>query len=212
MCLLLRLVLISGLAGLSTPNSFTFNFHITMCVANKLTATACGRNAAGLSGTGYMSPAGEFASWPSFTAAVTAGDGNTVVLSGNFSFTGAGSGKGYFRSFPMLLEKGAVVKRAVGGRGSKSIETTATFYITGADKVQLEWLRDQLNIPGVWLITDKNGTVHVLGSKEDPAYLEEAEMNTGTAATDERGTLYTIRSITSDPAIYTGTINLTPIP
>ena len=183
-----------------------------MCVANKLTNGVCGKNAAGITGTGYMAPAGEFASWPAFQTTVTPGDGLSVKLTGNFVFTGAGTGKGYFREFPMLMEKGGIVKKAVGGVGSKSLELSLNFYVPGADATQLEWLRDQLNIPGVWLIKDKNQTVHVLGSKEDPAYLQEAEMGTGVAATDERGTLYTIRAITSEPALYPGTINLTPIP
>lgn len=159
-----------------------------------------------------MSPSAEFETWPAFKANVTPGDGESVVLSGNFSFTGAGTGKGYFREFPMLLEKGVVSKKVVGGIGSKSVETTATFYVLGADKKELEWMRDQSNIPGVWLIPDKNGTVHVLGTKDDPAYLQEADQSTGTAATDERGTTYVIRHVTSEPAIYEGTINVTPIP
>lgn len=183
-----------------------------MCDIYNLSNAACGSNAAGLKGTGYMAPAGEFNTWPAFQAASTPGDGKTVLLSGNFNFTGAGSGKGYFRSFPMLLEKGSVTKKAVGGIGSKSIEITATFYIKGADSVHLEWLRYSLNIPSVYLITDKNGVVHVLGSKDDPAYLQEAEQSTGTAATDERGTLYTIRFVTANPALYEGLINTTPIP
>ena len=112
-----------------------------MCTIHKMTGTACLSNPAGTKGTGYMAPAEEFAAWPAFTTPGTAGDGNTVVLSGNFSFTGAGTGNGYFRSFPMLLEKGDVKYNAVGGTGSKSIEAIASFYIVGLDKVQLEWLK-----------------------------------------------------------------------
>lgn len=182
-----------------------------MCTIHKMTGTACLSNPAGTKGTGYMAPAEEFAAWPAFTTPGTAGDGNTVVLSGNFSFTGAGTGNGYFRSFPMLLEKGDVKYNAVGGTGSKSIEAIASFYIVGLDKVQLEWLKNVMNIPGVWLIPDKNGSVHCLGSKTDPAYLQEAAGGTGVAATDERGTLYTIRWVTAVPQLYPGTINETPI-
>jgi hypothetical protein len=182
-----------------------------MCNSNKLTAIPCARNAAGVKGTGYNAPAEEFETWPAFQTATTPGDGKTVTLTGNFSFTGAGSGKGYFRSFPMLLEKGSVTYKAVGGIGSKSMEIMAKFYVLGTDAVQLEWLRDQLNIPQVCLIPDKNGVVHCLGSKDEPAYLQEGDGTTGEAATDERGTLYTIRWVTASPQVYTGTINLTPI-
>ncbi len=182
-----------------------------MCEINKLTNGSCLTNAAGIKGTGYMAPAEEFASWPAYQTPSAAGDGKTVQLSGNFSFTGAGSGKGYFRSFPMLMEKGGVSYKAVGGTGSKSLEVIFTFYVVGLDAVQLEWLKDVKNIPGVFLCPDKNGTLHTLGTKDDPAYLQEADGGTGVAATDDRGTLYTIRWITSTPTLYTGTINQTPI-
>lgn len=182
-----------------------------MCKINNLTNTACMANAAGIKGTGYMAPAEEFASWPAMQATTSVGDGDTVRLTGNFSFTGAGTGNGYFRKFSMLLEKGSVNYKIVGGLGSKSYEITANFYILGVDAAQLEFSNDMKNIPGVWLITDKNGTVHCLGSKDDPAYISEADGTTGTAATDERGILYTCRWVSATPQVYEGTINLTPI-
>lgn len=182
-----------------------------MCQINKLTSGACLANAAGIKGIGYMAPAQEFAAWPAFQTASTPGDGKTVQLTGNFSFTGAGTGKGYFRSFPMLMEKGGVTYKAVGGVGSKSLEVLFNFYVVGVDAVQLEWLKDVKNIPGVFLCPDKNGTLHVLGSKDDPAYMQEADGGTGVAATDDRGVLYTIRWLTNIPTLYTGTINETPI-
>lgn len=182
-----------------------------MCTIAKLTSTACAGNTPGTAGTGYMAPSVEFASWPAYQAASTPGDGKTVLLDGNFSFTGAGSGKGYFRSFPMLLEKGSVQYNAVGGLGSKSLEILATFHIPGMNSVELEWLSNARNIPGVYLITDNEGVVHTLGSKTSPAYLSEAAGTTGAAAADERGTLYTIRWVAKRAQLYTGTINETPI-
>jgi hypothetical protein len=182
-----------------------------MCIADKLTGGPCGQNAAGTTSTAYMAPASEFATFPAFQTNTAPGDGKSVLLTGNFDFAGAGSGKGYFREIGLVLEKNGVQRKAVGGRGSRSIEETLTFYVAGADQKQLEWFRNQLNIPGVWLIKDKNGVTHCLGTKEDPAFMEEADMNTGQAATDERGTLYVVRAITATPKIYTGLINLTPI-
>jgi hypothetical protein len=183
-----------------------------MCKIKKLTSTACMKNAAGVTGTGYMAPSEEFASWPAYqNTSDTLGDGDTVRLDGNFSFTGAGTGNGYFRTYPMLLEKGQVNYKLVGGLGSKSYEVTASFYVLGLNAEELEFGTSMKNIPGVWLFKDKNNVVHCLGSKDDPAYISEGDGTTGAAATDERGTLYTCRWITSTPQVYEGTINLTPI-
>lgn len=180
-----------------------------MCILKPLIKGACLSNSPGLIENGWVAPSSEFATWPAFLSTTAPGD--SVKLSGNFDFSGAGTGKGYFRRFPTLMEKGAIVKRPVGDIASKTFEQIYTFYIPGADAIELEFLKSVLNVPSVYVVKDKNGTVHVLGSKEEPAYLQEAEQNTGTTATDPRGTAYTIRHVTGNPAIYTGTINETPI-
>lgn len=178
-----------------------------MCKISALTVTPCNGNAVGVKGTGYMIPAEEFSSWPAYLTTTTAGD--TVKLNGNFSLV-ATSDIGYFRSFPCLIEKGSYTVAAVGGIGSKTFEEKYTFVVPGVDAAQLEFLKNLVNIPGVWLCTDKNGVVHVIGSKDDPAYVETAEGTTGVAATDERIITITVRAISASPTVYTGTINTTP--
>ncbi len=180
-----------------------------MCVLKALAAQDCPANAAGVQGTLYVSPAKEFASWPAFLA--TTGAGDSVKLDGNFSFTGAGTGKGYWRAFPCLSEKGEVKYNPVGGRGSKSMEVIGGGYIVGVDAPQLEWFRNMMNTPMVGLWVDKNGVMHVIGSKDDPAYLETGAGGTGVAATDERGISFEIKATQASPVVYTGTVNITPI-
>lgn len=178
-----------------------------MCLIKPLTSIPCGSNAAGIKGTIYHIPADEFASWPAFLS--TTGAGDTVKLTGNFSLVTT-SGFGYFRSFPCLLEKGSVKYNAVGGLGSKSVEALAVYAIAGMDAAQLEHFYQILNIPGVWLFPDKNSSVHVIGKNDDPAYIQDAAGDTGTAATDERIITLTVRAIQPRPVLYTGTINTTP--
>lgn len=180
-----------------------------MCVIKTLAGTACGANPAGMKGIGYMIPAEELVSFPAFLTTTTAGD--TVKLTGNFSLVTT-STLGYFRSFPVLINTGSYKTKAVGAVGSKSVEETYSFKVNGLGAAELEFYRNLLNIPGVWLCADKAGVVHVLGSKDDPAYLQEAEGGSGAATTDERAITFTITSTAASPAIYTGTINTTPAP
>ena len=180
-----------------------------MCIVRVLSPDSCPSNPAGVRGTLYLVPAVEFASWPAYLATTDPGD--TVTLDGNFSFTGAGTGKGYWRSFPCLLEKGEVKYTPVGGRGSKSLDVFGRGYVLGVDAKQLEWLSGIMNTPIVGLWVDKKGVMHVVGTKDDAAYLEEGDAGTGIAASDERGIAFAIKANQAKPAIYTGTVNITPI-
>lgn len=179
-----------------------------MCNISVLAALDCPVNAAGVKGTLYLCPAKEFTTWPAYLA--TTGSGDTVKLTGNFDFTGAATGKGFWRAFPCLIEKGEVSYTAVGGKGSKSFDILGRAYVLGVDAPQLEWLKNMLNAPMVGLWTDKNGTMHVIGQKDDPAYVEEAVGSTGVAGTDERGINVAIKANSRQSTIYTGTINVTP--
>lgn len=182
---------------------------LTLCNISVLAAQDCPSNPAGVKGTLYLVPAKEFASWPAYLG--TTGSGDTVKLDGNFSFTGAGIGKGFWRAFPCLLEKGQVTYTAVGGKGSKSLDVLGRGYVLGVDAAQLEWFKNMMNAPMVGLWVDKNSTMHVIGSKDDPAYLEEGVGDTGVAAGDERGINFAIKANAALPAIYTGTVNVTPL-
>lgn len=180
---------------------------LTLCNISVLAAQDCPSNPAGVRGTLYLIPAAEFVSWPAYLG--TTGSGDTVKLTGNFSLVTT-TGKGYWRAFPCLLEKGAVEYNSVGGKGSKSFDVLGRGYVLGVDAAQLEWWKNMVNAPSVGLWVDKNGTMHVIGSKDDPAYLEEGAGTTGIAATDERGIAFAIKANQALPTIYTGTINTTP--
>ena len=181
-----------------------------MCNISVLAALDCPVNAAGVKGILYLCPAKEFTTWPAYLA--TTGSGDTVKLTGNFDLTGAGQGKGYWRAFPCLTEKGEVSYTPVGGKGSKSLDILGRAFVLGVDAPQLEWLKNMMNAPLVGLWPDKNGTFHVIGSKDDPAYLEEGAGTTGVAGTDERGINVAIKGNARQASLYTGTVNVTPIP
>ena len=174
-----------------------------------LTTVPCSGNAAGLKGKGYAIPASEISTWPAYKTTTSAGD--TVTLNGAPTLVST-SGIGYFREFPILLEKGSYSITAVGGLGSKSFEERMVYVVAGVDAAQLEYVKNILNIPGVWLAPDKNDVIHVLGSKDDPAYVEAVEGTTGTAGTDERIITITVRVLTKSPTVWdsTAVIDVTP--
>lgn len=179
-----------------------------MCTISALSAVPCASNAPGTKQTAYIVPASEITVMPPYVG--TTDEGDYVVASTAFDFTGAGTGKGYFRSFPVLIDRNSYSIEAQGGIGSKSWKETFNFVILGVNEEQLEFATRLLNIPCVFLIEDRNGKVHVIGRKDDPAYVESATGSTGASPTDERMIDVTVSASTARPMIYTGAIDTTP--
>lgn len=180
-----------------------------MCIVKKLSAVPCGNNTPGTTQVGYMTPASELAADPDYVNTTVEGD--YVRVTEDFDFTGAGSGNGYFRSFPMLINKNSYAVAATGAVGSKGWKETFTFVLAGLNEQQLEFATRILNIPGVWLCTDKVGKVHTIGRKNDPAYVETMEGTTGDGPETERILTVSVSGYTSRPMFYEGAINITPI-
>lgn len=152
-----------------------------------------------MKGVGYNIPASEITTWPAYKT--TTGAGDTVTLSAAPTLVST-SGIGYWRQFPILLEKGSYSFSVVGGLGSKSFEERLVFAIPGVDAAQLEYIKKIINVPAVWLGPDKNDVIHVLGSKDDPAYVEVVDGTTGTAGTDERIITVTVRALSKSLTVW----------
>ncbi len=178
-----------------------------MCTIAALTAVPCGDNTPGTKQTGYMIPASEVTTDPTYLGTTDEGD---YVLTDAAFVLSTTVGKGYFRAFPMLINKNSYSISAVGGIGSKGWKETFTFVLAGMNEQQLEFATRMLNIPGVFLCTDKVGKVHVVGRKDDPAYVETAEGSTGDGPESERIITVTVTGYTNRPMIYTGAIDVTP--
>jgi len=154
-----------------------------------------------------MIPASEVTADPAYVG--TTGEGDYVLADADFTLSTT-AGKGFFRAFPILINKNSYAITAVGGIGSKGWKETFTFVLAGINEQQLEFATRMLNIPGVFLATDKVGKVHVIGRKDDPAYVETVEGTTGDGPESERIITVTVSANTSRPMIYTGTIDVTP--
>jgi hypothetical protein len=179
-----------------------------MCDIQNLTAVPCGDNTPGTKQVGYMVPVSEITDMPAYKT--FAAEGDFVIATEDFDFTGAGTGKGFFRSFPMLINKNSYTLSAVGGVGSKGWKETFTFVVAGVNAQQLEFVTRMLNIPSVFLVTDKVGVVHTIGRKDDPAYIETVEGGTGNGPEAERIITVTVSGYTSRPMVYQGIIDVTP--
>lgn len=178
-----------------------------MCNLSNLTAVPCDNNTPGLKGLGYAIPCEEVTADPTYV--VTTAEGDYVIADDDFTLTTT-VGKGYFRSFPMLMNRNSYAFEAVGAIGSKSIKETFTFVVAGVNAEQVELFTRLRNIPSVFLCTDKEGNVRVIGRKDDPAYVETAVGTTGAGPEEERIITFTVTGYTSRPMIYTGAINTTP--
>lgn len=178
-----------------------------MCTIAALTAVPCDENTPGTKQVGYTIPTSEITTDPTYTSDTDEGD---YVIADTAAVLTTTVGKGYYRSFPMLINKNSYSLSAVGGIGSKGWKETFTFAIAGLNEQQLEFVTRSLNIPGQWLCTDKVGKVHVIGRKDDPAYVETAEGTTGDGPESERIITVTVTGYTSRPMILTAAIDTTP--
>lgn len=179
-----------------------------MCIIKSLTGVPCGSNPPGIKQTGYVVPANEITADPDYVSGTAEGD--FVRVTDTFDFTGAATGAGFFRSFPILVDKGSYNITAVGQKGSKSWKESFTFVIQGLNAAQLEFATRILNVPSVWLCTDKDNKVHVIGRKDEAAYVETTEGGTGDGPEGERIITVTVSAYSARPMLYEGTIDVTP--
>lgn len=181
-----------------------------MCTIAKLTSVPCAANPSGTQQVGYMVPVGEITADPDYVG--TSAEGDYVRATDTFDFTGAASGLGYFRSFPTLIDKGAYKLEAVGGKGSKQWKESYAFTIQGVDAAQLEFTTRMLNIPAVWLCTDKNNKVHVIGRKAEAAFVDTSEGGSGEGPEGERVVNVVVSAYTSRPMLYEAAIDIVANP
>ena len=93
----------------------------------------------------------------------------------------------------------------VGNAGNKKAKTELEFKIARFSDVTLDFINRYKNVPMIFVVPDAQGTLWVIGTKINPAYMDTAEATTGKKAEDDSG--ITIKIITnSKPYKYAGTI------
>jgi len=184
-----------------------------MCNLANLTGFACGDNAAGTLQKAYIIPAGEITTFPAFKTTTNPGD--SVTLDGAFTLT-TNSGLGYWREIETIQDANSVAHTAVGEVGGKAFENRAVLTVAKYNAAQKELIRNLANMPVVAIVPDRNGEYHVIGTKDDPAYMEVSEGGTGTAIGDRRQVSITLLAKgATPPPTYDAVANpldLTPNP
>ena len=119
--------------------------------------------------------------------------------------------------FPIYctLEEGELKSTLQGPRDGKGYENMMSLSFPGNDSIFLGWQSYFANRDVIFVVKEKNGKVRVLGSLEDPAYMDTAEGTSGKKVADGRATVLTFKATGSTPPpVYTQALTslLTPEP
>lgn len=167
---------------------------------------------------------GEFTNWPKTVAeiAIAASQtplaGDTKRLGEAFDFSGASSGKGFWREFDILVDTGdlkAVLEGEVGGQGYKG---QIPFTIIGMDAAKLEFADTIVAFSGCLIasISGRNNIDYILGNPDVPVVIESAELALGTKNGERSGGNYVLSANTGyTPMTYDGAtlgFDITPNP
>lgn len=121
-------------------------------------------------------------------------------------------GKQFFEHYA-TSEENEVKCTLVGPRDGKGFESSLEYSYPGNDATQMGFLAATANRPIVAIVPEKNNVLRVLGSIDDPAYVEAAEYTSGKKIADGRKTVVTLKASAATPApIYKQTMTsiLTP--
>ena len=114
--------------------------------------------------------------------------------------------KGFFK-MNILPDTGNVESALVGSKGAKSYTNTFVGTIPGTNARNIGFGRKAKNAAMIWVVKQTNGDFRQIGSKTKPAYFEEFNPNSGTAAEDVNGIPFSIMDTQPYPApIYTSTL------
>ena len=138
----------------------------------------------------YGIPAEEVLSMP------TVGDGsvpgNTKVYETAWSLT-TESGKGYWRTIPIVANSGQETFNMVGERGGRSFENGQAFMLAGTDAENKEFAECLSNGCWIFMIKDRaDDHPNVFGRNDDAAYAKEISGDGGKAPGDQRGISFVI--------------------
>jgi hypothetical protein len=115
-------------------------------------------------------------------------------------------GKGFYK-LNAQSETGEVKDEIVGNKGNKKIKSSYEFFMPNTSAQNLGWLRQNKNMPMVFLVMEKTGRYRKIGSKAIPAYLETGSTTTGKGPEDDNGTSIMVSTTGPNPApIYEGVI------
>jgi hypothetical protein len=109
------------------------------------------------------------------------------------------TGKQFFDLY-CTLEEGEIKTGMAGPRDGKGFENTLEISFPGNDANFLGYKASLANRQVVFIVKEKNGIVRVVGSLEDPAYMETDDATSGKKIADGRKSIITFKDSKSTPA------------
>jgi hypothetical protein len=98
-----------------------------------------------------------------------------------------------FRELYCTVEEGEIKSTVVGSRDGKGKENSLEISFPGNDAAYLGFEAIALNEQFVFIVKEKNGVLRVLGSLEDPAYLDSGDATSGKKIADSRKNVLTFK-------------------
>ncbi|MGY4385656.1 hypothetical protein ACVWYN_002702 [Pedobacter sp. UYP24] len=109
-----------------------------------------------------------------------------------------------FNELYCTVEEGELKSTLVGPRDGKGYENMLEISFPGNESLFLGFKAASANRNIVFAVAEKNKKVRILGSLEDPAYMESDESTSGKKIADGRKSVLTFKASSATPApIYT---------
>jgi len=170
-----------------------------MCKLADMT-NCTGKNPAGQSFTFYLVPAEEVESYPQ-TKEQQQGSiqemGDDVELVGGFTLKAGG----FFRGVKAKTDTAGLSFDLVGEVGSYGFDNKFSFYLTGMSKVKLGFAATVAHCcSGFIVVTEgRDGNTHVLGTPQNPCFIEPFSAEGGKKIAESRGAEYVFKAPSAVP-------------
>lgn len=170
--------------------------------------TACGvQIIPGLARKAYAVCSCDIDVFPARLAFNPASPGDSITLDGDIVLNALKE----FAELEMITDSGKVMHKQVGAKGFENYNNEFSFKAKktiGAD----EWFNNTRNACLVIIVTEKDGTLRVIGSKDVPASMSASEGTTGDGSETEKVWNCTVMDTTGYVApVYTGAIDIDPL-
>lgn len=154
----------------------------------------------------YFTPLTGIKDWKALTDGTATALSEFATISTTHTFnTGYG-----FHTFYCTMDKGSIEWTPQGELDGRSFKGMAKGFMPGVDASWLGLMRQAKNDRWIFLFELADGQLMQLGSKRFPAYFLPEKIGSATNSSGIRGTEYSITTMESGPAMYTGTVTLFP--
>lgn len=144
---------------------------------------------------------------PSLDAAASLTAAGTIADSHVFK-----AGRGFHKVY-INPDSGMIDSAHAGEKGNLTIGNSLTGSLPGTGARVVGWSRKYKNMPMIYIVKEKDGSVRQLGTEDSPAYMSELAATSGQKAGDAKQTTVKISDTLPYMAPhYAGTMQIFPAP